>query len=306
MPLARNCDNCLRRATSLLLESGMQSDFPSPQHFEGPLPGIPGSMVREVASLPEHLESGQAFAPFTEAALNALLFEVPGVARYLIRDGKTVDVAVADGADRAAARLFLLGSARGALIHQRGELPLNAVTVIAPNWKSLAICGPSTIGKSTLAATLCRRGWLLVADDVTRVSWNGTMAVAWPSSDRINLWADACEMLGENTDGLQRVREGLERYFLAVRAASTPTALYAAARLGVAPYRDSVELSLEDRTRLLSESAFRPRWIDAMGRRAEHARVVGQIARRCRGVLLGLARERSVDELAERLEEIVR
>ena len=284
----------------------MQRDFPLSQLFEGPLPGIPGTMVREVESLPDHLEGGAGIGPGTEAAANALLFEVPGIARYLVREGKTVDVAVAQGADRAAARLFLLGSARGALIQQRGELPLGAATVVAPNWKSVAICCPSAIGKSTLAAALCKRGWQLVADDITRVSWNGTMAVAWPSSDRLKLWRDACDMLGENADTLERVRDGLEKYFLPVRAATSPTALHMAVRLRVAPYLDAVEIAPDERAQLLAESTFRPRWIDPLGRRTEHARATGLIARNCRGVVLSGARECGIEELADRLAEIVR
>lgn len=258
-------------------------------------------MVREVASIPEHLEGGEAFAPLTEAAPGALLFHVPGIARYLVRDGKTVEVAVSPDADRAAARLFLLGSARGALILQRGDLPLSATTVVAPNWKAVALCSPSTIGKSTLAAALCRRGWLLVADDITRVSWNGTMAIAWPSADRIKLWRDACEMMGEDADVLERVRDGMEKYFLPVRATTTPTALHMAIRLRVAPEIDAVEFGTDDRVQLLTESTFRPRWVDAMGRRTQHSRVVRETARACRGMMLSGARERHIEELADKL-----
>ena len=36
----------------------MQRDFPPAQAFAGPMPGIPGSLVREVESLPDHLEGG--------------------------------------------------------------------------------------------------------------------------------------------------------------------------------------------------------------------------------------------------------
>lgn len=284
----------------------MERDFPPDQRFEGPLPGIPGTTVREVESLPEHLEGGEIIAPCTEAAAKMLQFEVPGVARYLIRGGKSVDVAVATGADRAAARLFLLGSARGAVIHQRGELALNATTLVAPNWKGVAICSPSAIGKSTVAAALCRRGWLLVADDITRVSWNGTMAIAWPSNDRLKLWRDACELNGENADALERVREGLEKYFLPVRAAATPAALHLAVRLKVAPYLDSAEIAAGDLAHLLSESTFRPLWIDALGEQARHARTVAQIARVCRGAVLSGAREIRIEELADRLAELAR
>jgi len=284
----------------------MRRDFPPAEKFEGPLPGIPGSLVREVETLPQHLDGGADVGPYTEAAPNALLFEVPRIARYLVRDGKTVDVAVAPDADRAAARLFLLGSARGAIIQQRGELPLSAATLVAPNWKGVAICCPSAIGKSTLAAALCRRGWLLVADDITRISWNGSMAVAWPSHDRIKLWRDACEMVGENAEALERVRDGMEEYFLSVRAATTPTALSVAVRLRVAPYVDTVEVPPVERAQLLTESTFRPRWLEAVGQRAAHARNLQQIARTCRGVVLSGARERAIDELADRMVEIVR
>jgi hypothetical protein len=263
-------------------------------------------MVRETDTLPEHLEGVAEIAPHTQAAPNALLFEVPRIARYLVRDGKTVDVAVAPDADRAAARLFLLGSARGALIHQRGELALSAATVVAPNWKGVAICCPSAIGKSTLAAALCRRGWLLVADDITRVSWNGTVAVAWPSSDRIKLWRDAVEMVGESAGALERVRDGMEKYFLPVRATATPAALHLAVRLRVAPYVEQVEVAPDERAGLFGESTFRPRWLDPLGRRGDHARLVAQIARACRGVVLSGARERGIEELADRMAELVR
>src|SRR5437763_469743 len=284
----------------------MQRDFPPAQEFAGPMPGNPGSMVREVESLPDHLEGGADIAPYTEAATGALLFEVPSIARYLVRDGKTVDVAVAPGADRAAARLFLLGSARGALIHQRGELPLNAAALVAPNWKCVAIASPSAIGKSTLTAALCRRGWLLVADDITRVSWNGTMAVAWPSHDAVALWRQSCEILGENADALERVRAGMEKFFLPVRATTSPAALSAVVWLRTAPRVEVEEIAPGERPELLSLATFRQRWIDPLGRRADYARMVVQVGRLCRCVVLHGARDQPVDELADRVVEIFR
>src|SRR5437016_4777658 len=284
----------------------MQRDFPPAQAFAGPMPGIPGTMVREVESLPDHLEGGANIAPYTEAAPGALLFEVPRIAQYQVREGKTIDVAVTPGADRAAARLFLLGSAGGALIHQRGELPLNAATLVAPNWKCVAISSPSAIGKSTLAAALCRRGWLLVADDITRVSWNGTMAVAWPSHDTLALWRQSCEILGENAEALERVRAGMEKFFLPVRATTSPAALSAVIWLRTAPRVEVEEIAPVGRPELLSLATFRPRWIDPLGRRADHARMVARVGRVCRCIALNGARERPVEELADRVVEILR
>ena len=68
-------------------------------------------------------------------------------------------------------RLFLLGSAMGALLHQRGLLPLhtNAVEV---GGRAFAFMGKSGAGKSTLAAWFHDRGFRIVADDVCVVGFD--------------------------------------------------------------------------------------------------------------------------------------
>jgi hypothetical protein len=274
--------------------------------FDGPVPGVPGAVIREVESLPEHLPGAAQIGPSTEAMPGALLFEVPGIARYLIRDGSVIEVAVAPNADRSAAELFLNGSARGTLIHQRGELPLTATTLIAPNWKCVAICGPSAFGKSTLAAELCGRGWLLLADDITRVSWNGTMAIAWPSSDKLKLWHDACDGLGIDTAGLERVREGIEKFYMPVKAQSTPAALAVVVWLNVAPSVRITHVPAMQSASLFADSTFRSRQVDPLGRRADYDRIIMQVSRNCRAMHMDGARMCAVGDMADRLVESIR
>lgn len=278
----------------------------SPSILADSLPGVPDSVVREVEELPSSIAGLSTIAPYTSAGPNALFFEVPRTARYLVSSGKTVECQVESGGDPSAVELFLHTSARGALIHQRREIPLNATTLIAPNLQTVALCGPSPIGKSTLAAALCLRGWLLVAEDITRIAWNGTAAVAWPSAGAVKLWRDACEMLGFDPTKLTRVRESLEKYYAPVRSASAPSALGVIVRLRVAPASDVVELAPTMRADLVSESTFRPRWIDPLGCRIYHSRAAAQIGRCCRAVVLSGARERPVQELADRVAEIAR
>jgi hypothetical protein len=274
--------------------------------FDGSVPGVPGATIYKVGNLPEHLEGGTQIGPCTDVAPGALLFEVPGVARYLVRDGTSIEVAAAAGADRSAVELFLHGSARGALIHQRGELALTATTVIAPNRKCVAICGPSAFGKSTLAATLCQRGWQLVAEDITRVSWNGAIAVAWPSHTSLKLWRDACDSLGANCNTLERVREGLEKFHFPVAAAATPAALAAAVRLRSGPAALVTRFSAMDCAALLAENTFRPRLIAPLGRRAEQGATIAGVASVCQPMGLDGARRRAIAELADSLAEAMR
>ena len=75
--------------------------------------------------------------------------------------GATIDVATVPGADAGAVELFLNGSARAALIHQRGELPLHAATLLPPaGGGAVAISGTSGIGKSKFARI--KPPWLAV------------------------------------------------------------------------------------------------------------------------------------------------
>lgn len=274
--------------------------------FDGPLPGIPDSTVNEVGELPADIPGTAPIAPFTAAGPDTLSFEVPGIARYLVRNGKKVELVIENGADRAAARLFLTTSARGAAIHQRREIPLNATTLIAPNLQTVALCGPSPVGKSTLAAALCLRGWLLVAEDITRIVWNGSSAVAWPSAGSLKLWRDACETFAFDPERLVRVRDGLELFYVPVRSATAPSALAAVIRLRASSDTDVLEIPRARRAELISESTFRTRWIDPLGCRVHHSRLAAQAAGSCRALVLGGARDRPVQELADRVAELVR
>jgi ABC-type uncharacterized transport system YnjBCD ATPase subunit len=274
--------------------------------FDGPVPGIPGAVIREVSALPEHLPDGKVTGPWTEVNSSSLLLAIPTIARFLIRDGTEIEVEPALGANRDAVAVCLLGSARGALIHQRGELALMAATLVAPNWACVAICGPSAFGKSTLAAELCSRGWQLLADDVTRVSWNGGRAVAWPSQSSLSLWRDACETLGLGFSDSQRVRHGLEKFHVPVTAATTPATLSHVVRLRTVPVTNVLRVPLAQRRDVLMECTFKKRLADSLGVQTRHARIAEQVAGTIQAIVLDGARERPVSELADRLAESVK
>ncbi|MGI4730626.1 MAG: hypothetical protein ACRYFW_02615 [Janthinobacterium lividum] len=78
-------------------------------------------------------------APGVAADRRRFWMDVPDVARILVWSGREIVVDPAPRADDAAIRAFLLGSAMGALLHQRGLLPLHASAVamgavLSPSW----------------------------------------------------------------------------------------------------------------------------------------------------------------------------
>jgi hypothetical protein len=77
------------------------------------------------AELPGCLQRGARF----QAAPGRLLVWLDQVARYLVSDGREVVVQPESGALESDLRLFLLCSPMGAVLHQRGFLPLHASAV---------------------------------------------------------------------------------------------------------------------------------------------------------------------------------
>src|SRR5687767_37791 len=95
---------------------------------------------------------------------DALVLRIPEVASYRI-DATSILVSPAPAVPEQNLRLYLLGSAFGALLHQRGLLPLHA-NAVEIDGKAVAFMGASGEGKSTLAAWFHDRGFNIIADDV--------------------------------------------------------------------------------------------------------------------------------------------
>lgn len=146
--------------------------------------------------------------PGLSVASGGLLLTIPEVARFLISDGRSIRAEPLDGVDPRNVRLFLLGSAFGVLLHQRGLLPLHA-NAIEVDGKAVAFMGASGAGKSTLAALFHDRGFRVLADDVCVVSFDAQgNARACPGLPRLRLWRDALEMTGRAAEGLSRSYAG--------------------------------------------------------------------------------------------------
>jgi hypothetical protein len=136
---------------------------------------------------------------------------IPGTAAYLVEGGDRITIAAEMAPDSPDVRLFLLGSVFGLLCHQRGVLPLHAAS-IEVDGQAIALAGVSGVGKSTLAAAFMRRGYPLLADDVTPVAFGADAIRFLPGLRSIRLWADSARFAEWREDELVRCREGLQKF----------------------------------------------------------------------------------------------
>lgn len=136
---------------------------------------------------------------------------IAGVADYLIEHGRRITIAPAMDPDTPDVRLFLLGSVFGVLCNQRGVLPLHACSIEIEG-KAVAFAGASGAGKSTLAAAFHRRGFRVLADDVTPIEFIPGGVRFLPGVRRIGLWADSMRAVEWSPDDVERCRTELEKF----------------------------------------------------------------------------------------------
>lgn len=145
------------------------------------------------------------------------LLTVPGVGRYRIAGGREIVVECAEGGSERNLRLYLLGSAFGALLHQRGLLPLHA-NAIEIGGRAFAFSGHSGAGKSTMASWFHDRGHRILTDDVCVVAMGPQgRPLAYPGLPRLRLWREAVEASGRSAEEYGRSFDGLDKYDVPTR-----------------------------------------------------------------------------------------
>jgi hypothetical protein len=183
----------------------VRSEIPLPELFEGR--GDPDVVVG-----PGEVITPDPDTPGLSMQPEGALLWIPEVGRYLIRQGREILVDPLPGVSDRNIRLFLLGSAFGAILHQRGLLPLHA-NAIELDGRAVAFMGHSGAGKSTMAAWFLDRGCRVLADDVCVVA-NGPdgRPLAQPGIPRLRLWREAIEESGRTVGDYELAFDKLDKF----------------------------------------------------------------------------------------------
>ena len=213
------------------------------------------------------------------------LLSVAKVGRYLIREGRQILIDPAPGASERNVRLFLLGSAIGALLHQRGLLPLHA-NAIDIGGRAVAFSGHSGAGKSTIAAWFHDRGHTILADDVCVIGFDEAgRALAYPGIPRLRLWREALEASGRDTQAYARSFDNTDKYDVPTlndsEAAPIPlAAIYLLRKAEEATGDAEIErLKGVEAVDTLVSNTYRGGYLNMIGRTREHLSACVRVAR---------------------------
>jgi hypothetical protein len=250
--------------------------------------------------VPAALDNATATGPAWEMNGTTFLLRVPRLSRLLITAGREIVVDIEPGAEEHDATGFILGTAFGILLHQRGALVLHGAAV-AKDSRAVAICGGSGAGKSTLAAALCRDGCSFTVDDICVIGLDEERRpVVLPDGRQLKLWTEAIERLDLTARRGDAVRHKFEKYFVEPFAATVaPPRLSAIYVLREArpPLAEGIEsLALPDAMRALEYQAFRPGLRAKIGQKPEMLALAAATFGHARAFLL--TRPRGFEHLA--------
>jgi hypothetical protein len=218
---------------------------------------------------------------YQQIAPGVYQFQIPEVARYRVEAGSHISIDPHPHADPGDIRLWILGTALGALLHQRGSLPLHA-SALALDGHVFAFCGDSGAGKSTLAAALHRRGLPLLSDDVGLVVPGTDQVLFNPGFPRIKLWRDALEHFAWDPATLIRDHTRHDKFHLTLGDTFTAQPL-PLKRLYLLERSDDDQVRFQpiqghEAIGILRDNTYRPELIRPLGKAGDHLRQCGRVA----------------------------
>lgn len=211
------------------------------------------------------------------------LLLIPQTGRYWMQGGSRMVVEAEPGASETNVRLFLLGSAMAAILHQRGLLPIHANGVVLEG-KAVCFMGRSGAGKSTLAAWLHDRGLPLLADDVCVITpdGDGTLWVQ-PGIPRLRLTQSALEASGRRPGDHAGAYDGHSKYNLgaggAVAAPAPLSHFYLLAKAEPGEESRIARLQGVAAVSALVANTYRGAYLRLMGRTGPHLAQCAGLAR---------------------------
>jgi hypothetical protein len=210
--------------------------------------------------------------------------------RYRVSGGRRITIAPRRDAADTDIRLYLLGTALGALCHQRPGLPLHAAAVLGRDG-AIAVAGPTGAGKSTLAAQLAARGVTVLADDLCVAETDAPDAPRLrPGLSRIKLWRGSPALDPGKAAILEAIGETIDKLSLPLEGAVPPECaplrrIYVLAPGGMA---GSVRrLSGAEAAQAVIDSVYRWPLAIAMGRAAARFHQAAVLAQRVEIVEIG-------------------
>lgn len=234
-----------------------------------------------IGSIPNELLNPIKKGVRFQAAENEFLLRVDNVAGFYMQNGNKITIEKYCEDDDDSIRLFLLGSAFGALLIQRGLIPIHGSAI---NYKNdcIVFTGVSGVGKSTLAACFYKDGFEILSDDVSTIKVENNRSYVVPSYPQMKLWADTIKKYNDTPDSHRKLRENIEKYGIKVHKQyfnkNLPLRAVFILNTKNSDGFDFEEVKGIEKFNALRRNTYRFHFIDGLKKQKEHFQTINQVA----------------------------
>lgn len=257
----------------------IKSEFPF-QGIEIPEKGFFDVDVSKGA-VPDQLENSLHKGISFESNENEYILNVPTVAKYYIKEGKSVIIEAKEEAEIREIELFFLGSAMAVLLMQRGIVPFHGSAFQKDN-KCVIISGKSGAGKTTLLRYFINQGYKALTDDVCALNVIDSKVMLTPSYPSSKIWADVMQQYKIDIDVSKKIRPEIDKYKYTfiddfVHSPLEVESVY------ILNNRNITEFEIEEvkgfeKFSQLKNNLYRPKYPEAIGKLKETFNILNQLA----------------------------
>lgn len=170
----------------------------------------------KIGKVPERMKFPIEETDWYQAKEDELIFTAPNVAKYYVHHGREIIIEPLTEEKSLAIRVYLLGTAFGAILLQRGRVPFHGGGLSINN-KGIIITGESGAGKSTVTNALMRKGHDMVTDDVVALEIDGdNKLLIYPSYPKQKLWNDSAKHMEIDINQLSKIDGVNDKYYVPV------------------------------------------------------------------------------------------
>lgn len=232
----------------------------------------------------EHLEHSLQNWPAFESNENEILLKMKTVGNFLIRNGNEIIIQKEDSISEDVLRLYLFGSAIGALLQQRGYLTLHA-SAIKTDKGAVLFAGDSGAGKSTTLQEFLRRGYKKLSDDTIALYYDEERAkvICLPSYPQSKIWQKTADLFDHDTTQLRQLHLDMDKYALSTKEHfyDHELPLYAIYILQVSDEADEVmleEVNGLEKFKAINDNTYRNVYSYKLPYRQEHFNIASNIS----------------------------
>ncbi|MDZ7817295.1 MAG: hypothetical protein U5K55_01215 [Aliarcobacter sp.] len=146
---------------------------------------------------------------------NEYLLNIKDIARFLIKNGNEILIEEKENLPIETLRLYLFGSAIGALLHQRKAFPFHASAIVTSKGIIL-FCGDSGAGKSTTLQAFLKKGYKKISDDTISMFYdeNKKQIMCVPSYPQSKIWQNTADIFNHDTNNLRQMHKDFKKFAL--------------------------------------------------------------------------------------------